>query len=198
MMTKKRLPPEDSDQCIINTPFGRGLVIKTRKDTDNIKEVEMLEWQDFASTNPASSSKQMLYTSIDYPSVTPHVGDDVVCQYGRGRITHISKVMANRGEEEEKKKNPILKYTIRLSSWKIGGRSDVTCHVTTPPPRVVRKHTASEMDAFEKVELAQTKKSKATQYFIEKEYNQALTIYATAVNAVRNVQHDHSSTNEVR
>lgn len=134
----------------------------------------------------------MMYTPVDYPSVIPHVGDDVVCQYGRGRVTRISRITDANNE-------PTQKYSIALSSWRLNGRSTATCHVTSPPPRVVRKHTLSEMDAHEKVALAQTQKSKATNYFSQrKDYNLALTTYASAVDAVRNVQHDHTSTNAVR
>ena len=178
--------PEDADQQIVNTPYGRGLVVRTRKN-DDMKEVEMLE---FGQERRVRNSKQsMMYTTIDYPSVTPHVGDDVICQYGRGRVVQISR----------NSDNSTLKYSISLSSWRLRGRSNVICHVTYPPPRVVRKHTVSEMDAFEKVELAQTEKSKATNYFSKKkDYKLALNTYATAVDAVRNVQHDHTSTNEVR
>ena len=64
---------------------------------------------------------------------------------------------------------------------------------------MVRKHTLSEMDAYEKVELAQSQKLKATEYFSKKkDYSLALNSYAGALDAVRNCQHDHSSTNEVR
>jgi hypothetical protein len=55
------------------------------------------------------------------------------------------------------------------------------------------------MDAYEKVELAQSQKLKATEYFSkQKDYSLALNSYAGALEAVRDTQHDHSSTNEVR
>lgn len=187
--------PEDADQAIVQTPYGRGLVIRTRK-ADNIKEVQLLEWESFANPNGARQTHPfMLYTDRDYPSVPPRVGDDVVCLYGRGRVTGIAGV-PNNNESNSKTSN--LKYSITLSSWRMNGRSDVTCQVTYPPPRVVRKHILSEMDAHQKVELALSQKLKATHYFQKKDYNLALTTFASAVDAVRNVQHDHTSTNEVR
>jgi len=192
----KAQQPEDADQAIVHTPYGRGLVIRTRK-SDGIKEVQLLEWESFA--NPAKPQQQpfMMYTSVDYPSVTPRVGDDAVCQYGRGMVTQISRASADGANS--KGEPPALKYSIALSSWRLNGRSTVTCHVTSPPPRVVRKHTVSEMDAHEKVTLARSQKTKATNYFSQKkDYNLALTTYASAVDAVRNVQHDYTSTNEVR
>ncbi|KAL7550314.1 hypothetical protein ACHAWF_013553 [Thalassiosira exigua] len=182
---------EDADQAIVFTPYGRGMVVRTREG-DGIKEVQLLEWEGFAKPNGSKSKPFMMYTPVDYPSVVPHVGDDVVCQYGRGRVAHMARVSGANKEST-------LKYSIALSSWRLNGRSTVTCHVTSPPPRVVRKHTLGEMDAHEKVEMAKGQKLKATKYFSEKkDYNLALTTYAGAVDAVRNVQHDYTSSNEVR
>jgi len=181
--------PEDANQAIVSTPYGRGLIVRTR-ESDGVKEVQLLEWE-----NSAKRGKRqpfMMYTPVDYPSVSPHVGDDVICQYGRGRITQVSRATDAKG-------NVALTYALALSSWRLNGRSAVTCHVTFPPPSVVRKHTLSEMDAHEKVELAGSQKAKATEYFSrKKDYELALTTFASAVDAVRNVQHDHTSTNVVR
>ena len=201
--------PEDSDQAIVHTPYGRGLVTRTRKD-DAIKEIQLLEWESLVK--PTSGTKRqtpfMMYTAVDYPSVIPRIGDDVICQYGRGRVTNMSRVTTTTDTtiDAETKKDPTttkpaikIKYTIALSSWRLNGRSDVTCNVIHPPPRVVRKHTLSEMDAHEKVSLAKTQKAKATTFFSQKkDYDLALSTYASAVDAVRNVQHDHTSTNTVR
>ena len=183
--THRNRQKEDANQCIVNTPYGRGLVIRTRPE-DDVKEVEMLEWDQFAK----KPQQKMMYTSINYPSVQCKVGDDVVCEYGRGRVTDISKVDDSKSA---------LKYTIELasSSWMISGRKPVVCN-TCDPPRVVRKHTPLEMNPHEKITHSKSYKTKATKYFTEKDYNQALSTYAEAVNVVRNVQHDHTSTNEVR
>ena len=190
--------PEDADQAIVSTPYGRGLVVRSRKN-DGIKEVSLLELESersFAnSSSPASSRNRepfMMYTQLDYPSVAARIGDDVVCQYGRGRVTNISRVTC-KGKEH------VLKYSIAISSWRLGGRSTAICHVTSPPPRVVRKHTLREMDAHERIQYAKAEKATASSYFSEKkDYQLALEKYAEAVDAVRNVQHDYTSTNEVR
>ena len=189
--TNRNLRKEDANQCIINTPYGRGLVIRTRPD-DHIKEVEMLEWDNQnCFVKKPQQKPSMMYTSVDYPSVQCKVGDDVVCEYGRGQVTNISRV--------DDSKSTTLKYTIELasSSWMIAGRKPVVCN-TCDPPRVVRKHTPSEMGPHEKIIHSMSYKTKATKYFTEKDYDKALTSYAEAVDAVRNVQHDHTSTNEVR
>ena len=180
--------PDDADQAIVQTPYGRGIILRTRKD-DNIKEVRLLEWDNM------SNKPFMLYSSTNYPSVQPHVGDDVICPYGRGRVKAVSILPTITTD----RKLPRIKYSIALSSWRLRGRANVTCHIVTPPPRVVRKHTLSEMDAYEKVDLAQSQKLKATEYFSKKkDYSMALNTYAGSLDAVRNCQHDHSSTNEVR
>ncbi len=171
----------------------------------------------------------MLYTPVEYPSVTPHVGDDVICQYGRGRVTAISIVDMSRDQSSgtntndndneavptqspqssstppqtsrpTPEPNPILKYSIALTSWRLTHtRKPVHVHLITPPPRVVRKQTLAEMDAHSKVSFAQRQKTLANaQFSKQKNYSLALTTYAGAVDAVRNVQHDHSSNNYVR
>jgi hypothetical protein len=200
---------EDSDQAIVDTPYGCGLVIRSRKH-DGIKEIQLIERGSFenmqcdddAESTPtiarckSSSSERKLYTTVDYPSITPNVGDDVVCQFGRGLIRDISH-LDHCGNNEP----PVVRYTIELSSWRLRGRSSVICHITTPTAllRVVRKHTYKEMDAVEKVELARSRKTNATNYFTKsKDYNLALSTYASAVDALRNIHHDHTSTNEVR
>ena len=203
--------PDDLDQAIVDTPYGRGLVIRSRK-CDGIKEIQLLDRATFqklhrdddtgAESNPPARcrssiiSERKLYTTVDYPSIAPRVGDDVVCQFGRGRIQYISRVDRCGNNEQ-----PVVKYTIELLSWRLRGRSSVLCHITTPiaPLRVVRKHNYREMDAIEKVELARSRKATATNYFTKnKDYTLALSTYASAVDALRNVHHDHISTNEVR
>ncbi|KAL7478874.1 hypothetical protein ACHAW6_004623 [Cyclotella cf. meneghiniana] len=192
---------EDAAQAIVQTPYGRGIILRTRR-ADNIKEVQLLEWQTTLKSSTRTNQLIMLYTSEDYPSVRPHVGDDVICSYGRGRVKEISlipTVQTDSPTRNETSNAQRVKYSITLSSWRLRGRSRVTCHIITPPPRVVRQHTLSEMDAHEKVEFAQSQKLIATEYFSKKkDYILALKTYADAVDAVRNVHHDHSSTNEVR
>lgn len=175
--SRRKKEPEDADQVIVHTDFGRGIIIRTRK-SDGIKEIRLGKAN---ISTPAFREPNMLYTPKDYPSVPPCVGDDVICQYGRGVLKEIS------GD----------KYTIELASWRLSGRSNVTCQVTSAP-KVVRKHTLCEMDSAEKVALAKNQKAQAAKYFSEKDFTGALNTYASAVDKVRNVQHDHSSSNEVR
>jgi len=173
--SRRKQEPEDADQVIVQTDFGIGVIVRTRK-SDGIKEIRLGGNAYFGGREP-----NMLYTPKDYQSVPPCVGDDVICQYGRGVLKEIADD----------------KYTIELASWRLSGRSTVTCHVTTAP-KVVRKHTLSEMDSAERVDLAKSQKAQAAKYFAEKDFTGALNTYASAVDKVRNVQHDHTSSNEVR
>ena len=55
-------------------------------------------------------------------------------------------------------------------------------HVTSPPPRVVRKRLLDEMDARERVAAAQAEKSRAAEHFLKRrDYGLALKTYASAV-----------------
>ena len=180
--SRQKQEPEDADQVIVQTDFGRGLIVRTRK-SDGIKEIRLGDVKS-SSSSPAFRRREpnMLYTPKDYPSVPPCIGDDVICEYGRGVLKEIADD----------------KYTIELASWRLSGRSNVTCHVVSSPPKVVRKHALHEMDSAEKVALAKSQKAEAAKCFSEKDYTGALNTYASAVDKVRNVQHDHTSTNEVR
>ena len=182
LASQRNQEPEDADQVIVQTDFGRGIIIRTRK-SDGIREIRLgnVESSSPAFVRRREPNMRMLYTPKEYPSIAPCIGDDVICENGRGVLKEIC------GD----------KYTIELASWRLNGRSDATCHVTTAP-KVVRKHTFSEMDSAEKVAMAKTLKAQASKYFSEKDYTGALNTYASAVDKVRNVQHDHTSINEVR
>lgn len=175
---------QDKHQKVVTTPYGRGLVIRTRSE-DGIYEIELLDWQTAAAAVGSKNKRApIIYTSIRYPSVTPMVGDDVLCLYGRGRVLSIS--------------NDDDKCVVELMSWRLAQRCTVKCFLRLSDVSVVRKKTLYEMNAFEKVHYAQQVKQTATAHFAKKEYNNALADYDKAVHAVRFVQHDANSTNELR
>ena len=177
-----RIPPprqrQDKDQKVVTTPYGRGLVVRTRTH-DSIQEVELLDWKAARTTNKAP----MLYSAQSFSSVPPVVGDDVVCLFGRGRVVSIDQ---------------LSKCVVELTSWRLAQRCTVKCYLSIASVSVVRKKTLYEMNSFEKVEYAQAQKQIATRHFQKKEYNLALEHYDKAVTSVRYVQHDASSTNELR
>jgi hypothetical protein len=88
--------PEDKDQRIVKTPYGKGIVIRTRENNDveqksiSMHEIELVNWtkwkldnhEEVSSLN--SSNPQMLYTPIEFHSVSPVVGSDVLTLWGRG------------------------------------------------------------------------------------------------------------------
>jgi tetratricopeptide (TPR) repeat protein len=157
----------------------------------------------------------MLYSAADYESVDIQQGDDVQTVFGRGRVLNVIAVKI-RQSIETPMTDPLLqtesdklavserqltKYQVQLTSWRLAGRSTVKCflfHTPSCPIRVLRKKTLTEMNARERVEFAQRQKSSAIQIFAQKKYQQALNIYAGAVEAVRYVQYDSDSSNECR
>ena len=205
--------PEDKDQLLVQTPYGRGLVIRTRPPHVStghlsLREVQLLDWQrhhtttttttdptHVTATTSSSSSDgplrpPMLYSTVEFNSVPPQVGDEVLTLYGRGRVLDI------RSDENNNNNNNLV---VLISSWRLAGRSRVTCYLSPSSVQVVRKKKLYEMSTYERVEHAQTLKTTAAQQFRAKKYEAALETYAYAVDAVRYVQHrPESSSNEVR
>jgi len=218
-------PPEEEHRYIVSTPYGRGLVLRTRK-CDGMKEIQ-IGWKEKDSEEEevqyyepnsngrrrrpkSSTAMNMLYTPIDYPSVVPDIGDDVICNYGRGRVLQI-EIHDNGNVTQQNDTAPSIKrkYTIALSKWRLnGGRKSVICYITvsssdsTNPTTtsmlyVVRKCTVNEMSIPERIELAMQYKSNASEQFTSKAYDIALRTYAQAVSIARDRQHD-PTTNELR
>lgn len=190
--------PEDKDQALVVTPYGKGLVIRTRKDDttgETIRDIELVDWstnhKPNATTTTATAAKstitkpQLLYSTEVYPSVPAVVGCDVLTQWGRGRVVEI------RSDSHKT-------HVVIVSSWRLAGRSRVKCFVAADHIQVVRPHRIYDMDIFEKVEHANSLKQEAAAKFATKDWEAALELCAKAIDAVRYVQHGPSSTNEVR
>ena len=162
----------------------------------------------------------IMYTTEKLDSVDPVAGDDVICSVGRGRVTKIISVKIlkkqnqhcgddNTGgdkrcnddddnDAEQKQVRELLKYEVELTSWRLAGRRKVKCYMYKQALQVVRKKMLSEMNAQERVDFAQRQKASAAKVFKDKQYQHALNLYAGAVDSVRFVQHDDSSSNETR
>jgi len=210
-------PEQNKDQRLVETQFGKGLVVFTRPD--GTQEVELLEWKKSvketrvaAKQYGTSKGPHMIYTKDALDSVDPKVGDDVICSFGRGTVTKIVRVKIVKKEtssssdetapddpaEQHSHVRQLFKYEVELNSWRLAGRSKVKCYLYKQAIQVVRKKMISEMSAQERVEFSQRQKASAVKVFKEKQYQQALNLYAGAVDAVRYVQHDASSSNETR
>lgn len=87
---------------------------------------------------------------------------------------------------------------VRISSWRLARRAVVTCFLSIDAVCVVLPHDVHEMTVHEKIEYAQDLKTEASSKFGLSNYNEALKLYAKAVDAVRNVQHTSGSSNEMR
>lgn len=186
--------PNDKDQRIVNTPYGKGIVIRTRKNnavqqkSASMHEIELVgRMIDSREKVPSPTSKkpQMLYTPIKFPSVSPVVGSDVLTKWGRGKVKEI--------RDDDGKT-----HVVKLSSWRLANRSSVFCYVSARECEVVKPRRIYDMDVFEKVEHANELKQQATAKFKNKDYHGALELFAGAVDAVRYVQHGLNSTNELR
>lgn len=207
--------PEDKDQLLVVTPYGKGLVVRTQqqqqrssstnfrsRSNNNVRmrQVELLDWQQPSSagiserTHPQRPMRPAtLYSCTDFPSVRPEVGSDVVCLYGRGRVMEIRSTTTTDSTHDG-----VVVVVVRLSSWRLTRRSTVTCFLNIDAVRVVRHKQAYEMSVVEKVERAVELKAEASVQFTQKDYGQALQIYARAVDVVKFVQHKPDSTNVVR
>lgn len=239
----------DKDQLVVQTPYGKGLVIKIRSVIKNesksndkesssesslyvitpMKEIRLLDWENAMKAGSMSarrSKSTILYTPLEYPSVSVTKGDDVLTPYGRGRVIELIKVTIrkkslNLGGKVKAIVNAIehvnengkaadmnhvnghdervlTKYQVQVNSWRLAGRSKVTCFLFQEQVKVVRKKTLGEMDAQERVDFAIIQKKSATAVFGKKQYQQALNLYSGAIDAVRFVQHDKNSSNECR
>ncbi len=208
----KKFHNEDKEQLLVQTPFGKGLVIRTRPGVnleETMKEVRLIDWDQSVNSLKFSRNKcPMLYTTKDYKSVTPKKGDEVITSYGRGVIeeTFIIKIHkkmdkeidGSNDTEKSCKEQLLFKYRVSLTSWRLAGRSRVKCFVFASEIKVVRSKTLREMDALERIDYAMAQKVLASKLFAQKKYNDALILYAQAVDAVRYVQHTQSTSNESR
>jgi tetratricopeptide (TPR) repeat protein len=178
--------PEDKTQYIVQTPYGRGMVVRTRTTSDGHihRELELMDW--VRATTGMDRPATLYTTQTDFPSVPPHVGDEVVTLYGRGVV------------EQIRQDTDMAFAVVKLSSWRLAGRSRVTCTLALLSVQVVRTQRLYEMNVYEKVDYAQQLKQEASTFFARKDYPQALTLYARAVDAVRYVQHQADSSNHVR
>ena len=169
--------PEDKDQRVVLTPYGKALVVRTRAK-NGMRELELLDW------HKQSGKPSILYSPARFPSVPAEVGSDVLCVYGRGRVVAL--------------RPDIGVVVVRLSSWRLAHRSTVTCYLSASQVEVVRPKHAYEMSVVEKVERAVELKQQAAAQFRHKFYREALQTYARAVDTVKYVQHKADSTNTVR
>jgi hypothetical protein len=188
--------PEDKDQRLIVTPYGEGVVVRTFRNHASgkvtMQEIALTSWGTAVSTSSATSGRPIrpatLHSPIIYPSVLVTVGCDVICTYGRGRVTELRTTTAPLP--------PIV--VVRISSWRLAHRSRVTCFMNVNSVQVVRPNQVYEMSVVEKIEHALELKQLAATQFTQKDYVGALQTYAKAIDSVKFVQHTPNSTNSVR
>jgi tetratricopeptide (TPR) repeat protein len=201
--------PEDKDQRLIATPYGPGMVLRTRRAASShssqhfspaekvyMREIELTAWSNSSKIDDNSTSGSpvrpaILYSPVDYPSIPPVVGSDVICLFGRGRVVEVRRAETNDYE-------PKQSLVVRLSSWRLARRCTVVCYLDVGSVQTVRSKRIYEMSIVEKIERAMELKLEAAYKFGQRQYEAALSTYARAVDAVKYVQHTPESTNVVR
>ena len=103
--------PEDKDQALVTTPFGTGLVVRTRKDEKSgkviMREIELCDWlKPEASKGPQRPC--VLFSPTKFPSVRPQLGSEVLTVYGRGKVVEV---------RDDKT------VVVKLANWRLAGRS---------------------------------------------------------------------------
>ena len=170
-MKKLLEPKEDQDRALVETPYGRGCVVRTRRDKDNnvtMREIVLQDWSSEPELSSGTTRPSMLYSADDFPPIKPEIGNSVVTTFGRGRIVDV-------------RKDSMLE--VRITSWRLAGRSTVTCYLVPSAVRIVQHRKQHEMTTYEKVDLGQELKQKASVKFAEKNYMDALLLYSKAVDA---------------
>jgi len=169
---------------ILATPYGRGVVVQTSYNADSrclMKGIELIDWA--KPTLKGSKKPAMLFSPISFPLVEPEIGDTVQSIFGHGKVMDIRQDQT---------------LVVRISSWRLARRSVVTCYLSKGCVRVVQPIPVSRMNIYEKIEHAQDLKAEASVCFTSKRYQEALALYAKAVDTVRYIQHDANSSNENR
>jgi len=178
-------PWTNTDQVILATPYGRGAVLQTSYNGQakcEMNEIELIDWAKPALTR-GRKKPAVLFSPISFPPVDPKIGDEVQSIFGHGKVMEI---------REDRR------LVVRISSWRLARRSMVTCYLSKDSVRVIRPIPVSRMNIHEKIQHAQDLKASATTSFSAKLYQEALVLYAKAVDTVRYVQHNTSSSNENR
>jgi hypothetical protein len=153
-----------------------------------------------------------LYSPLEYPSVPLQVGQDVLCQFGRGKIIELrttntpTKSCVEPDQQDPQPSSEQVASTtttmvvVQLSSWRLAHRSRVLLYLQPLSiTAVVRSKQPYEMNVYEKVEYAQhIKDTLANPLFQQQQYAAAWQAYLQAVHVVKYVQHDAQSNNYVR
>eukprot|EP00980_Cylindrotheca_fusiformis_P017580 scaffold5517_cov135-Cylindrotheca_fusiformis.AAC.10 len=175
--------PESKYKFVVETPYGRGVVLRTRHPEDDIV-VREIDLSDLRQHRVSGSRKCfMLFSPSDYPPAKPQLGDEVITLFGRGKVI------------EERYHQMVV---VRISSWRLARRAVVSCSLSADALRVVKPPSVSEMNVHEKIEYAQELKGEAADRFVARNYADALKIYSEAIDTVRYVQHTTGSSNEIR
>jgi hypothetical protein len=79
--------PEDNDKIVVQTPYGRGMVLRTRQaiSGNSMMEIELTDWTK-AKVSRGRRRPTMLFSPTKFPPANPEIGDEVITQFGRGKV----------------------------------------------------------------------------------------------------------------
>lgn len=178
-------PCTNTDQVIVATPYGRGSVLRRTYNAQakrEMNEIELIDWAQPALTK-GRKKPAVLFSPTSFPPVDPEIGDQVQSVFGHGKVMEI-------------REDQIL--VVRISSWRLARRSMVTCYLSKDSVRVIPPISVSRMNIWEKIEYAQDLKASGQENFSAKRYREAFVLFSKAVDTVRYVQHNTTSSNENR
>jgi hypothetical protein len=136
-----------------------------------------------AGTTASEGSKSCFSGQLHLYTVDLAVGDVVLCAYGRGRVVRVC--------------SDTQRVAVCLSSWRLSGRSKVTCYLASHEVVVVRLKKISEMSVHEMVMFVQELKEKAAREFATKDYAAALLTSTRAIDAAQYVNRKSGSSSSI-
>ena len=156
---------EDRDQAIVQTPYGKGIVIRIRKNDKkddgsssssssssissgngngtsvSIREIELVDWSldiNKHESNPLSSSfKANKNPNMLYtPTDFPTV---------KATVGDVIMSQFGRGTVVDIRNDDRRTHVVQLSSWRLASRSKVLCYLSSSDCKVMRPYRIHDM-----------------------------------------------------
>lgn len=79
--------PESNHKVLVDTPYGRGVLLRTRQTLHGIamKEIELTGWTE-GKDSRIQRRHNMLFSPSNFPRAKPEMGDEVITLFGRGKV----------------------------------------------------------------------------------------------------------------
>ena len=172
----------------VATPYGTGRCIASGSRTSGGESVvpatlELINW------TTADGKHPKLYATDYSWKIEVVVGNDVMCKYGRGRVTAV---------EKDETTNNLKKITVLLNDWRLANRSRVTAYLQPSEVKYIERKKIGQLKAIEKVEMANEKRQEAKTFIQKKDYKKASEIYLQGLFYVNDITHTEMTDNDER